>query len=596
MNRSDSELTSHPIGEDGESEPANAPADAVHLSAHEYANLVGQMDAIRASLAVVEFEMDGTVMDVNENFLAIMGYRRNQVVGQHHRIFVDPDEADGERYREFWATLRRGQFVTGDVRRRDRDGRDVWLQASYSPILDSAGQPLKVVKYATDITVQKQKNADYAGQMAAISKSLAVIEFEMDGTIIEANDNFLRTMGYLRHEVIGRHHRMFVAEEQARSTTYRDFWAQLNRGEYVSGEVERVGKFGAPAWWQASYNPIFDLRGRPFKVVKYAYDITAQVETKLALQRRVDDILATVAAVAAGDLTVTIADEGEDATAAIRRGLRLLVGDLRQSIAAIAGHAQTLGAASEELTTVSEQMATNAEQTYSQASSAARSSERVSNNVDTVAMGAEEFSTSIREVASSASEASRVAAHAVTIAAEANENMVKLSESSGAIGQVIRTITAIAQQTKMLALNATIEAARAGDAGRGFAVVANEVKELAKETSGATEDISRRIVAIQSDTSRALAALDEITRTINDINDIQQTIASSVEEQTATAAEIGRNVADAARGSSDIASNIAQVSEAAQSTTEAARSSRESAIGLASMAADLQGLVGKFSY
>jgi len=244
-------------------------------SAH-IADMEGQVNAIKRSQAVIEFNIDGTIITANDNFLNAMGYSLAEVVGEHHRMFVDRDDAASAEYRSFWEKLRRGDFVAGDFKRINKAGDDVWIQASYNAILDSDGQPFKVVKYATDITAQKNQFADFSGQIEAIGKSQATIEFNMDGTIITANENFLSTMGYTLDEVRGKHHSMFAEPDFAASDEYKQFWEKLNRGEYESAEFKRLGKGGKEVWIQASYNPIQDLNGKPFKVVKYATDITAE--------------------------------------------------------------------------------------------------------------------------------------------------------------------------------------------------------------------------------------------------------------------------------------------------------------------------------
>jgi methyl-accepting chemotaxis protein len=398
-------------------------------------------------------------------------------------------------------------------------------------------------KNATRRVAKDLTRIDYAGQVAAIRKSHAVIEFRMDGTIIDANENFLRALGYSLDEVKGKHHSMFVEAPYRHSADYKEFWAQLNRGEYQAGEFMRLGKGGAEVWIQASYNPIMDLNGKPFKVVKYATDITHQVST------------------------------------------------MRE----VAETAVNLSSASEELTAVSQQMSANADETSVQTDVVTKASEQVNRSLQTVAMGTEEMGKSIREIAKNATESAKVATAAVKVAETTTATVAKLGESSTEIGQVIKVITSIAQQTNLLALNATIEAARAGEAGKGFAVVANEVKELAKETAKATEDISRKIEAIQTDTKAAVDAIGTISEVINQINGISNTIAAAVEQQNATTNEMARNVSEAARGSSDITSNITGVAAAAASTMRGANDTQMAAQQLVETSRLLKDLVGKFN-
>jgi methyl-accepting chemotaxis protein len=245
----------------------------------------GKISAIGRSQAVIEFNLDGTIVTANENFLGAMGYSLTEVAGQHHRMFVDPVEANSAAYREFWAKLNRGEYQAGEFKRFGKGAKEIWILASYNPILDEMGKPFKVVKFATDITQQKLKNADLEGQITAIGKSQAVIEFNMDGTIIRANDNFLKTLGYSLSEVQGKHHRLFVEAAERESRAYEQFWVALNRGEYQAGEFKRVGNGGKEVWIQASYNPILDLNGKPYKVVKYASDITKQAMIRMRAER-----------------------------------------------------------------------------------------------------------------------------------------------------------------------------------------------------------------------------------------------------------------------------------------------------------------------
>jgi methyl-accepting chemotaxis protein len=508
---------------------------------------VQQLAAIDKAMAVIEFDLNGNVRAANANFLAALGYGPDEVLGRHHRMFVDPAEVASPAYARFWEDLRGGRLQAGEFRRIGKGGREVWIQASYNPILDGAGKPFKIVKYATDVTEQKLRNADYEGQIRAIDKAMAVIHFDLDGTVRSANALFLEVLGYSLDEIKGRHHRMFMDPEEAAGPAYARFWDDLRSGRFQAGEFRRIGKGGKEVWIQASYNPIFDLSGKPTKVVKYATDVTAQK----VRQKKLDIV------------------KGVDA------------------------NAQSVSAASAQLMTISQQMAATAEETSAQAGVVSAAAEQVNRNIQTVSASAEEMTASIREIAKSASEAARVATSAVKVAETTNATVAKLGESSAEIGKVIKVITSIAQQTNLLALNATIEAARAGEAGKGFAVVANEVKELAKETAKATEDISQKIEAIQGNTRGAIAAIGQISTIIGQINDIQNTIASAVEEQTATTNEIGRNVAEAARGSGEIAHNITGVATAARETSSGAGETQRAAAELSRMSKELQALVAK---
>jgi methyl-accepting chemotaxis protein len=449
-----------------------------------------------------------------------------------------------------------------------------------------------------DVTEEKQralKDADTRGQMEAVGRAMATIEFELDGTIREANENFTATVGYSKSEIVGRHHRIFVDPAYAESREYAQMWSDLRAGRFLSGEFQRFGKGGKEVWIQASYNPILDPDGKVYKVVKFASDIK-QKKAAQELEAKVGSLLETVDLAAHGDLTQVVSVTGEDAIGRVAAGIQRMLETMRSSVAKISDNASSLGSASEELSVISKQMTESATQTTGEANVASSTTEQVNHNVQTVAAAAEEMSASIREIAKNAADAARVATSAVEVADTTNTVVTKLGESSADIGKVIKVITSIAQQTNLLALNATIEAARAGEAGKGFAVVANEVKELAKETAKATEDIGQRIETIQTDTASAVSAIGQISDIINQINDLQTAIAGAVEEQTATTNEITRNVADAARGSSEIAQNISGVAEAAQTTSEGATNAEGASSELARMASELRSLVESFQF
>lgn len=263
------------------------------------ADNLSQIEAIGRSQGVIEFALDGTILTANANFLDLVGYSLAEVTGQHHRMFVDPNERDGAPYRAFWEALGRGTFQAGEFRRLGQGGREIWLQANYNPIYDPSGKLTKVVKFASDITEAKRQSADLRGQVEAIGRSQGVIQFDLDGYVLDANPNFLNVLGYRLSEIQGQHHRMFVDPDHAASPEYQTFWADLRRGEFQSGIFRRLGAGGREAWIQASYNPIFDPNGRPLKVVKYASDITVRMRAQIEAARASTQTLMNVQTVAA---------------------------------------------------------------------------------------------------------------------------------------------------------------------------------------------------------------------------------------------------------------------------------------------------------
>lgn len=267
---------------DSNGKPFKVVKYATDITAQKRQNIEyeGQLAAIGKSQAVIEFELDGTIITANDNFCNAMGYSLSEIQRQHHSMFAEETLKNSREYSEFWQKLGQGQFQSGEYKRIGKNGKEIWIQATYNPIYDPDGKPFKVVKFATDVTREKLKNADYIGQLQAVGKSQAVIEFELDGTIITANDNFCRAMGYSLSEIQGKHHSMFAEPALAASSEYQEFWKGLNRGEFSTGEYKRLGKGGREVWIQATYNPILDLNGNPFKVVKYATDITAEVKKR----------------------------------------------------------------------------------------------------------------------------------------------------------------------------------------------------------------------------------------------------------------------------------------------------------------------------
>ena len=277
-------------------------ANTMSVEEAQVADWKGKLAAISKAQAVIEFDLKGNILTANENFCAALGYRLDEIQGKHHSMFAEPAYAASSEYRAFWEKLGRGEFDAGQYKRLAKGGREIWIQASYNPIFDMNGIPFKVVKYATDITANKLKEADFSGQLSAISKVQAVIEFDLQGVILTANENFCGAIGYRLEEIKGKHHSMFVDAAYRASPEYRAFWERLGRGEYDAGQYKRIAKGGREIWIQASYNPIFDMNGRPYKVVKYATDITQQKQAVIEVQR-------VLAALAKGDLTQRIEKE-----------------------------------------------------------------------------------------------------------------------------------------------------------------------------------------------------------------------------------------------------------------------------------------------
>ncbi|WP_332693458.1 methyl-accepting chemotaxis protein [Devosia sp.] len=445
------------------------------------------LEAIGKSQAIIEFSPDGTVLTANRNFLTALSYELDEIVGKHHRMFVDAGYADSAEYHSFWQRLRAGSFDAGEYKRLGKNGAEVWIQASYNPVLDAKGSLLKVVKIAADITAQKLKSSDAAGQLKAISKSQAVIEFTMTGEVIDANENFCKALGYRLSEIQGQHHRLFVEPAYANSNEYRDFWGALGRGEFQAAEYLRIGKGGREVWIQATYNPILDMNGKPFKVVKYATDITARKHAVQALGT-------ALANLASGDLTASIDEKFVGELDEVRLAYNETVAKFASIVGKIRGTSGSLKSATGEILSGANDLS---ERTTKQAAAIEETSAAMDQLASTVTDNAKRADTA----SSKAKQVSLTAEETGNVMRDANQAMERISSSSSKISNIIGMIDDIAFQTNLLALNASVEAARAGDAGKGFAVVAVEVRRLAQSAASASSDVKVLIEQSASEVS-----------------------------------------------------------------------------------------------
>ncbi len=405
-----------------------------------------QISALNRSMAVIEFDLDGHILTANQNFLDTMGYSLQEIRGNHHRMFVGEKQSNTSEYQRFWRNLRDGKFSSGEFLRFGKGGAEVWIQASYNPVLSSNGTVQKVVKFATNISDRKAQEASMRSQISALSRTFAVIEFELDGTVVTANENFLSLLGYNLNEVQGKHHSMFVDDNARRSPEYREFWTRLNRGEFQAGVFHRISKSGRAVWIQASYNPTFDANGRIVRVIKYASDITSAHEAR--------------------QQTSIVSDSISDSVA--------------------------------------------------------------------------QFSQTITEISSNVNRTASLSTEAKEIAISTCDAVKNLDQSSRDIGKIVEVIQELADQTNLLALNATIESARAGEAGRGFAVVASAVKDLAKQTAAATKNIETSVRDIQQNIAGVVNSTETISKSVSEVSINMTTIAAAVEEQSVTMSSISR--------------------------------------------------------
>jgi len=495
-------------------------------------------DIMNLTSIVSEGDLRGDILNVNEKYIEVSKYNREELIGKGHNITRHPDMPK-EVFKEMWATIGRGKIFRGMVKNRAKDGAPYYVDAVIAPILGDNGKPKKYLGVRYDITGPEIERQNMRGVVRALDSSFAYAEFDTAGNVMTVNKIFQDIMGYATDEVKGKNHRIFCESSTAGSADYSHFWSDLKAGTSKSGIFKRLSRAGKEVWFQAVFSPVTDEVGRVIKIVKIATDVTEQ----------------------------------------------------QKMIASIQETSTTLASASSELTATATEMSNTANKTSKESESAAVAAEQVSAGVQTVATNMDEMLASIKEIGRSTNESAHMAKTTLAKAQESNAIITQLGLSSQEIGDVIKVISSIAQQTNLLALNATIEAARAGEAGKGFAVVANEVKELAKQTAKATDDITHKIGAIQTDAKSAVEAIAGISQAVEKLNGLSGVVATAVEEQTATTNEISRVVVESKKGVESIAGTIKTVSMAANASSASSHQTLSASKELAQLAERLSALV-----
>jgi methyl-accepting chemotaxis protein len=527
--------------------------------------------ALGKSFAFIEFTPDGRILTANALFCATMGCSLAAIKGKHHRMFVLPDYAQSLEYRTFWDRLGGGQFDTGEYLRIKADGSEVWLQASYTPVFGRGGKVEKVVKLALDITAKKLKSAHDNSLIQAISRSQASIEFSLQSEILDANENFLKTVGYNRDEVVGRQHRMFVDPEFAASAEYRQFWDRLRGGEFIAGDFNRRGKSGQTIWLQAAYNPIFDASGKVVKVVKFATNLTERMGNVAVVGN-------ALAQLAGGNLEGRVTAKLMPSLDKLRLDFNAAADTLQSALKAVSTTGYAIQTATGEIAAATENLS--------------RRTEQQASGLEQTAAALDEITTTVKKTAAGALQARDVVIGAIGdaeksggIVHQAVSAMGEIEKSSREIANIIGVIDEIAFQTNLLALNAGIEAARAGDAGRGFAVVATEVRALAQRSATAAKEIKSLISASGQQVSSGVGlvgdagkALGRIAGQFVKIDVVIAEIAASAQQQSAALGEVNSAVNQMDQVTQQ---NAAMVEQTAAASAHLA-SEGESLIGLMS--------------
>ncbi|MCM2450486.1 methyl-accepting chemotaxis protein [Agrobacterium vitis] len=534
--------------------------------------LAEDINAISTSQAMIWFSPDGRVLEANENFCKALHYSLEEIVGKHHRMFCEDAIRNSPSYETFWKELASGKFQSGQFRRQTKEQTDIWIQASYNPVFHN-GKVVRILKIATDISKTRIAALDDENRIRAIDQSQAIIEFEPDGTIFKANQNFLDAMGYSFAEIEGKHHRLFCDPEYTRTADYDNFWVRLRAGEFIADNFVRYGKGGKRVWIQAAYTPVFNSRGKVYKVIKVATDITSRMDA-------VDRIGDAISALANGDLTVAVTDHIDPALMKTRDDFNQAARSLEKTVAAIRHSAELLADNAKVIGAVSNDIAKNAE-------SQAASVEETAAALDTITATVQDSASRATGASTLVTKTREHAKASGLIVNDATDAMNQIEGSSKDISNIIGVIDEIAFQTNLLALNAGVEAARAGEAGKGFAVVAQEVRELAQRSAGAAKHIKDLIATSTASVQRGVglvfktgSALTEISEQVQEIDHHVQAISQATGEQL--------------QGIKEINAAVTIVDQSTQRNTSTVEEASAAGQELASEAEKLRDLIGGF--
>ena len=517
-------------------------------------NAAAVLQALDRSLAIIEFDPKGTILNANANFCAALGYELADIKGRHHSIFVEPAYAQSDDYAMFWRHLGEGQHDAREYKRISKSGTPVWIQASYNPVLDRRGEVTKVVKVAAVTTAAKLKAAEFEAKLHALSLVQAVIEFTPAGEIITANDNLLGLLGYRLDEVVGQHHRMFLSPEQRTAPEYAVFWDRLRSGEHVSTSFQRITRDGRPVWINASYNPVFDLENRVTKIVKFASDITDLTKIGAGLAR-----------LAGKKLDAPIIEPFSPAFETLRTDFNKARESLHGTLHEVSDGTRTMRSSISEVAIAAHDLARRTEQQAASLEETAAALDEITATVQRAASTA----VHTRQIAAAADHEAKQGASVVQATVEA---MSHIETSARQIGTIIGVIDEIAFQTNLLALNAGVEAARAGEAGRGFAVVASEVRALAQRSAGAAKEIKGLISQSTAHVAQGVdlvaktgRSLDAILGRVAEINGVVAAIATESDEQARALHSVNTAIGDMDKLTQQNAAMVEETSAASQS-------------------------------